>query len=129
MQIRIRVTEEEKVAGQPIVDVNAFTYSVNLSVFKINYPFPPTNINFAPLSTPCLSTYGGNYIGNFGLLVSERVSVAASGRKSCRREPICSCPQPASLQKPDASNSLCIIKRLQDLISNATLYNLSPAIH
>jgi len=74
VQIRIRVTEEERIVGQPIVDTNAFTYCANVSVFKINYPFPPSSISFTALTTPCLSTYGGSYISNFGLLVSERVT-------------------------------------------------------
>ena len=72
-QVRIRVTEEEKYPGQPNVDINSFTYAANVSVFKINYSYPPSNVVFTSVSSPCLSSFGGNYIPNFGLLVTDRV--------------------------------------------------------
>ena len=72
-QLRIRVSEEEKVLGQKNVDPTSFTYAANASVFRINQTFPPVGIAFSPSFTPCLSTNGGSYTAISGALVSERV--------------------------------------------------------
>ncbi len=74
MQMRIRVAEECHSAEEISADPHTFTYQANLSVFKVAYPFPPKNIVFPPLLTPCMSTYGGQYTDIPGYLVTERVS-------------------------------------------------------
>ncbi len=68
------MVEERKAPGMVDTDPHTFTYEVNLAVIKVAYPYPPKNVAYSPLFTPCLSTDGGKYTNIPGYLVTERVS-------------------------------------------------------
>ncbi len=86
------MTRELPGPGAEITDPSSFNYAIRLTIYKLNFDYPPASgsLPLGPALGECLKTYNGTYTSTPGAIVTDRVNnllfIIGSYRSICSLE-------------------------------------------